>query len=337
MDVLTRPSPARLGQRRDLDDEFEELVQTSSPRFASDGHSNGVTGAVRRNIFQVLLTLTSKMPAGRDSLPLHITSHHSQQSIPRGQSFLRAGWDVRSSRSQPPLGRRKSVRQSHLCPKTDDTFVPIDQRCVDHETRTEELFAILKPIVDDENKRPSILLCSGHKESCRIMPVYVSEDRVEDRVAVWEEIRRAWFDARGTWRQRLARFLKIRQVAIVDIALAGSSPTGKHGSLGKAEYYGSYSSSDLGEEVTRLQQKISTYRPQEWPCVYDDSTGMTLCRETCVSGITGETCPEKILFHQQRRLNQIRLRPLLRLAFMNPGIAKVNDLFKDENVICGHL
>lgn len=211
MQLITRPSPARLGQRRDIYDEVEKLVQTWSRHSASDGHFNGVTDAFWRKLVQGYLNLTGPMSASRSLLPSH-TLYHSQQSIPRDQFILGAGWGVRSSRSQPPLGRRKSVRQSRLPPKADGTFVPIDQRRVNHETRKEELLAILKPLVDDK-KLPSILLCSGHKDSCRIIPVYVSEDRV----AVWEEIRRAWFDARGTWRQRLAPFLKIRQVAIVDV------------------------------------------------------------------------------------------------------------------------
>lgn len=210
MEVITLPSPAQLGQRRDMDDEIEEHVQTRSRRSASDPHFNGVTGAGWRN-FQVFPTFTGQMSASHPLLPLH-ASHHSQSSIPHDQFILGAGGGVRSSRSQPPLGRRKSVRQSRSSQKPDGTFVPIDQRRVNHETRNIELSAILQPLVGDK-KPPSILLCSGHKDSCRIIPVYVSEDRV----VVWEEIRRAWFDARGTWRQRLAPFLKIRQVAIVDV------------------------------------------------------------------------------------------------------------------------
>jgi hypothetical protein len=59
-----------------------------------------------------------------------------------------------------------------------------------------------------------VLLCWGEKSSCFILPVPVSSP--EDEVSTWNEINRARYTRRGSWKKYLLGF-SVTQVGIVEV------------------------------------------------------------------------------------------------------------------------
>lgn len=96
---------------------------------------------------------------------------------------------------------------------------------------------------------------------------------------------------------------------------------------------GIFSEENLTLVKSPLQKIIAEYEPQEWPCFYDEKYGETRCTVDCVtnSGATA-ACPEQELFNAERKLQQVKMRGLKRLAFNYPEIAEANRLLKGENI-----
>jgi hypothetical protein len=88
---------------------------------------------------------------------------------------------------------------------------------------------------------------------------------------------------------------------------------------------------DLPTQKQRLEQVISDYIRQEYPCEYDPSSGHVDCNDFCISKIADDfECPEKILYEGKRDLSRLSLRRLLVLAFHSPNIARANDLLSED-------
>jgi hypothetical protein len=81
-----------------------------------------------------------------------------------------------------------------------------------HEKRKKEILEILEPVLNSEDVHSSsILLCWGKRSYCQILPVKIAHSA--DDVAVWQEIRRAWYAHRGG---RLP-FFGVTEVNIVEV------------------------------------------------------------------------------------------------------------------------
>lgn len=102
-------------------------------------------------------------------------------------------------------------------------------------------------------------------------------------------------------------------------------------------FVGTCSSIDFATERQQHERTIAEYHPQEWPCPYDLFTGSTNCLVECISYKSPSAeCPERILYHAERKLSRNRELPVLMLAFAEPSLAKCNDLLEDRGLINSH-
>lgn len=105
------------------------------------------------------------------------------------------------------------------------------------------------------------------------------------------------------------------------------------GQFSSASYIGAFFKDNITSEMTRLQDDIANYVPQEWPCAYNCALGTIECDHTCVSGIVDVPCPEKEVFASERKLLRLKMSSFRRLAFMHPDIATVNTVLDRENTV----
>jgi hypothetical protein len=121
------------------------------------------------------------------------------------------------------------------------------------------------------------------------------------------------------------------------ISIAGQEPKGKQHRKHQGRCIGAYTTEDLAAKKRRLEQIIADHDPQEFPCQYNPSTGQMYCDWNCVSLFTNEICAETACYDAERELLRLNMRPFLTLAFSDPGIAAMNDLFNGECIINGNL
>ena len=121
------------------------------------------------------------------------------------------------------------------------------------------------------------------------------------------------------------------------ISIAGRESKSKQGSQYKGRFVGNYATEDLDAEKRRFEHIIASYKPQEFPCPYNPSTGQRDCFTNCISYILDNAeCPEQTLYEAQRKLSCIKMRLFLELAFSDPGLATANGLLDGKGVINSH-
>lgn len=91
------------------------------------------------------------------------------------------------------------------------------------------------------------------------------------------------------------------------ISIAGRKPEMNNRSTSNIEYIGIHTSEDYLTKRKNLEQIIENYRPQDFPCPYNPSTGTVDCLGNCISRIIDEyrECPEETLYKSQRELVQL--------------------------------
>lgn len=86
-----------------------------------------------------------------------------------------------------------------------------------------------------------------------------------------------------------------------------------------------------------LNAEIASYRPQEFPCVYNPSTGQTECWRNCVTAESDLVeCPERSVENARRERSRRNLRRFLKLAFSYPSLEVTNGLLDDTDVVTSH-
>ncbi|PKX89302.1 uncharacterized protein P174DRAFT_435409 [Aspergillus novofumigatus IBT 16806] len=189
-----------------------------------------------------------------------------------------------------------------------------------HEGRKSDLGKALEPMLGD-GISASALLCWGEKHRCHITPVNIANSM--DEVAVWREIQRAWYTYRGHWRRYLP-FFGVSQVDIVKlnskVSIAGLRSEGNM----QPVFVGMYTEEDLGAERRQLEEVITNYQPQDYPCKYNLSTD-------------DAECPEEKYHEAQRRLSLLDTRSLLTLFFSDARLAALNGLLNREGLVYSHL
>jgi len=204
-----------------------------------------------------------------------------------------------------------------------------------HSKRKEELMLQIAPIVNESNAESShIFLCWGRSSRCQIAAVRIPN--AADDVTIWQLIRQEWYASRGKWR-RYIPFLDVRQIEVVRVSIAGSLRLEKSSPSSAGHFIGMHFSAHLSDEKLRDETTIAEYRPQEFPCGYDPSTGSTLCELGCVS-YEGDfiECPERKMYAARRRLLGHGTLGFLPFAFSDPILAKGNALFEGRNLIKSH-
>jgi hypothetical protein len=226
--------------------------------------------------------------------------------------------------------------------KNTNTFTSAEE--AKHEQRKAEILQVLEPMLANADRYPaSVLLCWGEQDCCQILTIKTSDPT--DSVALWHEIKWAWYARKGSWRRYIPLY-GVRKVSVVDVSCLKSLDYTERNTnrrmkisiLGQdAEYpqkgmfIGSYASDDLTIQKRFLEQIITDYVPQEWPCPYNLSSGNTECFGDCVSYIVdGMECPEHRLNSAKRELLRLDLRRFLTLAFSTPSIVRTNNLLDDD-------
>jgi hypothetical protein len=106
----------------------------------------------------------------------------------------------------------------------------------------------------------------------------------------------------------------------------------------KPVYIGMYTTEDLDAERRRLEEIITSYRPQEPPCQYNLSTGRVDCFLHCVSYIIDDAeCPEQEYYDAQRELSRLDTRSLLTLSFSDARLAALNGFLNRAGLVYSHL
>ncbi|PWY82687.1 hypothetical protein BO83DRAFT_385284 [Aspergillus eucalypticola CBS 122712] len=262
--------------------------------------------------------------------------------ISRGQSLLPFA-DTRRNQAPPPIASisvpntsQTSGRRIRRVRRQDSSDTRSEQSARDrrrgpHEIRNEELADFFKPMLEEDFT--VIFICWGRKERCRIVPVVITDPTNE--VTAWQAISREFYAQRGVWAKYLPWFC-VNKVEIVDISIAGQKLANDHRSTG-IEYVGIYNSEDLVAKRKHLEQVIADYKPQDWPCPYDISTGSVVCLYDCVTSYADYVeCPERTKFRAERELSLLSLRPILTQCFFQAKIAAHNHLLSRERLIHGH-
>lgn len=122
------------------------------------------------------------------------------------------------------------------------------------------------------------------------------------------------------------------------ISIAGRKQEINNRSTSNIEYVGIHKSEDYLSKRKTLEQIIENYRPQDFPCPYNPSTGTVDCLGNCISRIIDEygECPEETLYRSQRELVQLNIRKLLTQLFFHAELAALNCLLNKEGLINGH-
>ncbi|KAL7658043.1 hypothetical protein ACMYSQ_004184 [Aspergillus niger] len=184
-----------------------------------------------------------------------------------------------------------------------------------------------------EKDFPMVLICWGKEERCQIVPVAFTDPT--DEVTAWQTISQEYYAHRGSWTKYLP-WCCVNKVEIVDISIAGKKLAMGNPSTGN-EYVGIYHSEDLVAKRKHLEQVIADYKPREWFCPYDISTGTVDCVIECVgSCMDNAECPERIKSKAKRELSLLSLRPILTQCFFRADIAAHNSLLNSEGLIHGH-
>lgn len=78
-------------------------------------------------------------------------------------------------------------------------FVPEDERVLLHCLRRDQLHRVLDPLFSTDSS--TLLLCGGHEDRCRIVPVEISDSA--DSVAQWNKAQCVWNQQNAIWRSWL--------------------------------------------------------------------------------------------------------------------------------------
>ncbi|CAK45965.1 uncharacterized protein BO96DRAFT_428571 [Aspergillus niger CBS 101883] len=197
-----------------------------------------------------------------------------------------------------------------------------------HEIRKSKLANLFKPML--EKDFPVILICWGKEERCQIVPVVITDPT--DEVTAWQTISQEYYAHKGSWTKYLP-WCCVNKVEIADISIAGKKLAKGTGN----EYVGIYHTEDLVAKRKHLEQVIADYKPREWFCPYDISTGTVDCVGECVERcMDNEECSERIKYKAERELSLLSLRPILTQCFFRADIAAHNSLLNSEGLIHGH-
>nr|XP_001394740.2 hypothetical protein ANI_1_2276094 [Aspergillus niger CBS 513.88] len=181
-----------------------------------------------------------------------------------------------------------------------------------------------------EKDFPVILICWGKEERCQIVPVVITDPT--DEVTAWQTISQEYYAHKGSWTKYLP-WCCVNKVEIADISIAGKKLAKGTGN----EYVGIYHTEDLVAKRKHLEQVIADYKPREWFCPYDISTGTVDCVGECVERcMDNEECSERIKYKAERELSLLSLRPILTQCFFRADIAAHNSLLNSEGLIHGH-
>ena len=175
-------------------------------------------------------TIRIPWPQYQPSLPFHHDSS-SVQPIPLRRMTPaithRGGEDLGTS-CNGSLSRRSVAKQKTLNQPTQEQCNSKPARNsrrnigvksptrTKHEERKKEVLDVLTPILAGEGMNTaSILLCYDRGHHCQIFPVKVPHSA--DKVAVWQQIRREWYEKRGSWRKMIP-FFGVKEVSVVDVS-----------------------------------------------------------------------------------------------------------------------
>lgn len=120
--------------------------------------------------------------------------------------------------------------------------------------------------------------------------------------------------------------------------MAGYESVSLGGEISEVQYLGLYREAEPPNKRSELEDNIANYKPQDFPCPYNPSTGKANCfTNYCISCIVDDMeCPENRLYESQRQLLHLIRRPLLTQAFTNENVANGNSLVKNEKLLYSH-
>ena len=117
--------------------------------------------------------------------------------------------------------------------------------------------------------------------------------------------------------------------------MAGYESVSLGGEISEVQYLGLYREAEPANKRSELEDNIANYKPQDFPCPYNPSTGKANCSTNyCISCIVDDMeCPENRLYESQRQLLDLIRRPLLTQAFTNENVANGSNLVKNEKLL----
>jgi hypothetical protein len=112
--------------------------------------------------------------------------------------------------------RKKPVRSTSKSRPSENLFKNEHQKCKD------EVQEVLKSMFSDDcSDSVWLLLCWGKPDRCQVLPTRISHSA--DDVEKWHKIRKAWYEHRGGWRERISYF-GVQEVSLAEVSIGNCLP-----------------------------------------------------------------------------------------------------------------
>lgn len=125
----------------------------------------------------------------------------------------------------------------------------------------------------------------------------------------------------------------------LQVMIAGVSRDGSYVPHDHPTFTGIFTPRDVAEEKALLKMRIHNYIPQEFPCPYNPSTGMTECFSDCVSRMARSSdhpCPEWDLHRDEELLRRLKRLAIWRTVFLDARCGDGQELLDDNDMIHSH-
>jgi hypothetical protein len=112
--------------------------------------------------------------------------------------------------------RKKPARSTSESPPSENPFKTDHKRCQD------EIQEVLESMFFEDSSDPVwLLLCWGKPDRCQILPTKIPHSA--DDIEKWHNIRKAWYEHRGGWRERIPYF-GVQDVSLAEVSTGDCLP-----------------------------------------------------------------------------------------------------------------
>ncbi|KAK9413604.1 hypothetical protein SUNI508_11813 [Seiridium unicorne] len=178
-----------------------------------------------------------------------------------------------------------------------------------------------------------LLLCKGNQEDCHIIPVSIKDSA--DPSEQWNQARKTWNSRRGMLRS-IFHWYRVTSIEMAEITIAGQKSPGHIG-----EYVGLYQAEDLKSKICELEGQGAEYYNDSFYCVpdttYEYRHHANECPSTAGEPGPGWECPYTAHDKAQRDLAILKRRPMFKLFFQDPDLARLNLSMGELGLLISHL
>ncbi|KAK7953034.1 hypothetical protein PG988_013728 [Apiospora saccharicola] len=322
MSTIEFPPPV-FPRRRLRDDDLESQCssQTEQQHFRAAGKAESSATFQR----------TQQPPVTNDQTAAGLSSLRSSAMASSEVSVgVTKGTDVQEDDNEPiKPARRRNIRMSATSNKETE-----------HLSRVKRINERLDPLTRPD--KSAVLLCWGMEDCAFITPALIHD--ASDQQGQWEEVRRAWYANRKSWK-RWIPYYGIISVEIVEIIIVGR-PVSRVLEPGASPLYmGLYRRQDPSGKIPGLEGMVEEFEckarglrefdPEEL-CFQTVGTGEWYHGPKWHYDVDENLCETANIMKAKREIARLRQRPILKMLFQHPEMATANADLEDNDLLVCH-